>query len=252
MKHFQICCSPLCHSSGMKERNQSGHRSKPLNCEIQSFHYCIILMIPGRAVWFFENCLTLPIANALSTGNLWENANYQNANFPLAISGESYWLIFRYANVDEFISFLRAAVFLHTTIQRCIIQVLYTHTQAHTHTVTCHTFSQTCTLIETLYLYLISMQRGVPGPMRQVYPYELNACNPSLTSDTLIHMRTHKHTHSMFCCLRVLCPWNQVEHLNKSIAFRFGFTFRLLSLLSVRLWLSHCLTIQVSLHSYRK
>lgn len=130
-------------------------------------------------------------------------------------------MIFRYANVEEFISYCRAPVLLHTVMFICSIRPGFTHIQAHRHTVTYYTLWQTCTLIATIYLCLISMQRGVPVPVRQVYPYELNACNPNLTPDTLIHVHTQMHRSS--------CPWNQVEHLNRSTVsfFYFCFTFSL-------------------------
>lgn len=106
--------------------------------------------------------------------------------------------------MGEFISYCRAPVFLHTIILVCSIHPGFTHIQAHRHAVTSCTLTN-FSLIEPLYLCLISMQRGVPVPMRQVYPYELNACNPNLTPDTQMH--------------RSSCPWNQVEHLNRSIYF---------------------------------
>lgn len=88
-----------------------------------------------------------------------------------------------------------------------------------------------------LYLWLISMHRGVLRPMRQVYPYELNA----IILSNMRHTNTCAHPNSHVLLLHNQLPLKpHGATLKKNFSLYFSFMF---SLSSICLCLSVCLRL---------
>lgn len=94
------------------------------------------------------------------------------------------------------------------------------------------------------FTHFLSVCRGVLVPMTVVYCCELNACNPT-HNNTCIHTHTRTHTHFIFCCFRISCPWNQVEHLKQHLTLS-CFPFLSLSLSLPISLLPYCSSIHLS------